>query len=420
MASYLWVRVKPPKDQDDARGLRRVALRVAPLRALLQDLQREGLGRALRPRSRPTGARSASRTCRSVRAVCDALTPKRVKARRDKSKQVTSLIEEFNYPKYGPGQMWEKCDRAGRRRRARRSSSTRTVTKVEHADGRAVAVDRRQQRRRPTATSAPTSSRRCRSARCCEAMDPPVPAEVQQAADDLRYRDYITVALVVPEEYGFPDNWIYIHDPDVEGRPRPELRLVVAVPGEGRPHLPRARVLRATRATRCGRSPTTDLVEQGKRELRAARPRRSRSKVEAGYVVRMPKAYPFYDAEYKANVDDAAPVARGAHAQRVSGRPQRHAPLQQPGPLDVHRDALGREHLRRRPRRLVGERRGGVPRREQRARRGLTSIAPGSHRDRHPSTAASTSKPRNRYTSRQMRLPYSWRTARRRVGVSSS
>ena len=36
------------------------------------------------------------------------------------------------------------------------------------------------------------------------------------AADALRYRDFITVALVVPEECGFPDNWIYIHDPDVE------------------------------------------------------------------------------------------------------------------------------------------------------------------------------------------------------------
>ena len=37
-----------------------------------------------------------------------------------------------------------------------------------------------------------------------------------KAADGLRYRDFITVALVVPEEYCFPDNWIYIHDADVK------------------------------------------------------------------------------------------------------------------------------------------------------------------------------------------------------------
>ena len=35
------------------------------------------------------------------------------------------------------------------------------------------------------------------------------------------------------------------------------------------------------------------------------------------------------------------------HAQRVPVRSQRHAQVQQPGPLDVHRDALGREHPRR-------------------------------------------------------------------------
>ena len=47
-------------------------------------------------------------------------------------------------------------------------------------------------------------------------MDPPVPAEVLAAADGLPYRDFLTVALVVPEEAGFPDNWIYIHGPEVK------------------------------------------------------------------------------------------------------------------------------------------------------------------------------------------------------------
>jgi RimJ/RimL family protein N-acetyltransferase len=49
-----------------------------------------------------------------------------------------------------------------------------------------------------------------------KAMDPPVPPEVIKAADGLTYRDFITVALVLPQEYSFPDNWIYIHDPGVK------------------------------------------------------------------------------------------------------------------------------------------------------------------------------------------------------------
>ena len=47
-------------------------------------------------------------------------------------------------------------------------------------------------------------------------ITPPPPAEVLAAADDLHYRDFLTVALVVPESRSFPDNWIYIHATDVE------------------------------------------------------------------------------------------------------------------------------------------------------------------------------------------------------------
>ena len=47
MASYVWVRLHPPEGPHDTRGLRRVALRLAPVPTLLQDAEREGVGRAL-------------------------------------------------------------------------------------------------------------------------------------------------------------------------------------------------------------------------------------------------------------------------------------------------------------------------------------------------------------------------------------
>jgi protoporphyrinogen oxidase len=46
-------------------------------------------------------------------------------------------------------------------------------------------------------------------------MNPCAPAEVLDSARGLRYRDFITVAIVVDEANMFPDNWIYIHDPGV-------------------------------------------------------------------------------------------------------------------------------------------------------------------------------------------------------------
>ena len=145
------------------------------------------------------------------------------------------------------------------------------------------------------------------------AMDPPVPADVLDAADDLRYRDFITVALVVPEAYGFPDNWIYINDSERQGRPHPELRSVVAVPGEGRPHLPRARALRER-----GRR-VVDEVRRGAHRERQARARSrsgcsTRRRSKPGYVVRMPKAYPFYDARVQGRTSPSSP--RGSASTR--------------------------------------------------------------------------------------------------------
>src|ERR671917_2528729 len=48
------------------------------------------------------------------------------------------------------------------------------------------------------------------------AIDPPASEPVRKAAADLRYRDFLTVALVVPKEYSFPDNWIYVHAKEVQ------------------------------------------------------------------------------------------------------------------------------------------------------------------------------------------------------------
>ena len=74
-----------------------------------------------------------------LRAGLDALTPKRIKARRGKNQQTTSLIEQFNYPKYGPGQMWEKAAEIVSDAGTKIVFDSK-VTGVKVRDGRAVAV----------------------------------------------------------------------------------------------------------------------------------------------------------------------------------------------------------------------------------------------------------------------------------------
>ena len=138
------------------------------------------------------------------KAVINAILPKRNQT------EITTLIEEFQYPKFGPGMMWEGC-----------------AEKVRPPGGRwrCGAADRHHGRGGRAPRSLTQGGRRTRSRR--PTWSPPCPcanwsnhhrrpAGGVAAADDLHYRDYLTVALVVPEPRSFPDNWIYIHATDVE------------------------------------------------------------------------------------------------------------------------------------------------------------------------------------------------------------
>jgi protoporphyrinogen oxidase len=133
------------------------------------------------------------------------------------------------------------------------------------------------------------------------AMDPPVPPEVQEAADALEFRDFLSVALVVPaEKVEWTDNWIYIHAPEVK-------TMRVQNFGSWSPYMVREghNVLGLEYTVLEGdewwNATDEHLIDVGKKELELLGLVKA-ADVEAGYVVRMPKAYPFYDDTYQANV----------------------------------------------------------------------------------------------------------------------
>ncbi|MEJ7666318.1 MAG: FAD-dependent oxidoreductase [Hymenobacter sp.] len=201
--SYVWVRVRPPKDQSHVRGLGRRPLRLAALPALLQDLHREGVGRAgQRACQADWAAQRIKNLSLSQRRSGTPCCPKR------NQKEITSLIEEFQYPKYGPGMMWERCRELGRGQGCDgRHARPRSPSASRH-DGR-PARSAWSPTTAATATApstrATTSSRRCRSPQLL-AGDGPAGARRGPcaAADDLRYRDFLTVALVVPRASQLP------------------------------------------------------------------------------------------------------------------------------------------------------------------------------------------------------------------------
>lgn len=232
-------------------------------------------------------------------AVFEPIKKKFARTKKSKSEQITSLIEEFNYPKYGPGMMWERC-RDIVVEKGHTIHMETMVTKIEHENGRATVVHSVDADGNTMKSEADEVISSMPFSHLLQAMDPPPPAEVLQAASDLGYRDFLTVALVVPESAGFPDNWIYIHSPDVKvGRIQNFGQWSPYLVKDGRTCLGLEYFV--FEGDELWNAKDEDLIERGKREL-AKLGLVDPLRVESGYVVRQPKAYPVYDDVYTERV----------------------------------------------------------------------------------------------------------------------
>jgi protoporphyrinogen oxidase len=126
------------------------------------------------------------------------------------SGNIKSLISEFNYPKYGPGQMWELMAEAITSKGGEIRLNA-PVTKLVVEDGKVVQVVAGGETLTPSHV---ISSLPLRTT--VGIAEPSAPAKVRDAARGLRYREFLTVLLVIGGKDLFPDNWIYIHQPGVQ------------------------------------------------------------------------------------------------------------------------------------------------------------------------------------------------------------
>jgi protoporphyrinogen oxidase len=298
-ASYLWVRIHPPKNQDNLEGFYASRFGWRLYRHFFKTYTEKVWGVPVTELSADWGAQRV-KDLSLGRAAIEALKPKRFRRSQDAAHAVTSLIEEFKYPKYGPGMMWEiatqKVTAAGAT-----LEFERVVTSIARDDGGAYevrAVDPSGNEHVYPCTHVISSMP---LGELCAAMDPPVDQRTAEAAAEMRHRDHLTVALVVPQKHSFSDNWIYVHDPEVEvGRVQNYGSWSPFMVKEGRTCL--GLEFFVNEGDAMWTKSDADLIEQGKRELCKLGLIDDVSNVEAGYVVRMPKAYPVYDEHYQAHV----------------------------------------------------------------------------------------------------------------------
>jgi protoporphyrinogen oxidase len=227
-------------------------------------------------------------------AVRQALFPKRDSGPK-------SLINEFHYPRLGPGMMWERLQD----RIALLGGSVRTreeVTEVHH-DGRQVThVVTRSGNHRTSDIHAPQFISTMALDDLIARLRPAPPAEVLHAAASLRYRDFVLVGLVVRRTGLFADNWLYIHSPNVRvgriqnfGNWSADLVPEPGTSSIGMEYF-------CNRGDSTWNLPDEDFVRLASREMEQLGLARS-ADVAWGVVIRQPKAYPVYDTTYRRHLD---------------------------------------------------------------------------------------------------------------------
>jgi protoporphyrinogen oxidase len=232
-------------------------------------------------------------------AIKHALLPQRKS--KNRGNVVKTLIDTFRYPLQGPGMMWERCaDRirslGGEVLLGRRvvgcsfdEATNCWTVQVRNADGQTE-----QYRGEHLVSSMPIRE-------LVAQLKPQLPSAALEAAQALRYRDFLTIGLIVKDKDRFTDNWIYIHDSSVKvGRVQnykswspqmvPDDRFCCygleyfCFEGDG-----------------LWNSSEAELLALAKKEIAQIGLAAAEDVVD-GCVIRQRKAYPVYDDYYQAHV----------------------------------------------------------------------------------------------------------------------
>ena len=234
--------------------------------------------------------------------------------------KIKTLIEEFDYPRRGPGMLWEACAAAVEKRggTVAMQSPVKTlcrdgnrITHVTYAAGG-------EQTKVPVAhvvASMPLTQ-------LVRILQPEPPLAVLEASFKLKYRDFLTVCVIVDDPDLFPDNWIYVHDPSVQvGRIQnfknwsPEM--VPEAERDSRTSL--GLEYFCNEGDALWSMTDEELVRLAARELEQIGIAPA-EKVVDGVVYRVPKSYPVYDAKYADHVRVIREFVDGLQNLRTVGR----------------------------------------------------------------------------------------------------
>lgn len=215
----------------------------------------------------------------------------------DKDKIIKTLIDTFRYPKYGPGMMWEVCAMKCIKMGAELYMNEGVTGITKTGDTWSLKTSKGNLFDSYDYVLSSTAM-----AQLVPFIHPKVAAPALEAAKQLKYRDFITVVVILKDKDKFDDNWIYIHDPSVKvGRvqnfkswspymvPDPSMACYgleyFCFEGDG-----------------MWTASDEELINLGKKEIEQIGLAKA-IEITDGYVVRQKKAYPVYDHFYNSHIE---------------------------------------------------------------------------------------------------------------------
>lgn len=220
---------------------------------------------------------------------------------KDKKKIIKTLTRSFYYPPFGPGQMWEAAGDKVIEKGGRILLGERLV-KLRYQKKRIVSILTLKGNKKYQYSSNDFVFSSMPMRDLVNSLDPKPPLFVRKAAKKLNYRDFITVGLIIKNPHLFPDNWLYVHSPQVKvGRIQNYKNWSLRMVKDPKKTSSLGMEYFCNLGDKLWCLSDTQLISLAKKEIVKLGLVR-REEIVNGLVLRVEKSYPVYNIGYKKNV----------------------------------------------------------------------------------------------------------------------
>jgi protoporphyrinogen oxidase len=245
-----------------------------------------------------------------LKAIKEAIFPSKQK--------LTTLIDEFSYPKYGVGMMYDKMADIYLKKNGELLLETKAVS-LKHFNNKISGAILQTKTGQQEEKSADYFISTIPLPELVKILQPAAPSDVIQAANNLNFRAFFTVCLILDQKESFADNWIYIHSPEVKvGRIQNFKQWSpYMVPDPSKTTLGMEYFCFV--GDELWQMSDQNIFELAKKELEKIGLGRA-DKVIDGLVVKLKDVYPVYDQNYKQNLDKIYGYLKQFKNLQIAGR----------------------------------------------------------------------------------------------------